>query len=167
MTSLRSERGDRSARLKRRRELSDEQKQEIRESFDLFDSDKDRAIDYHELKVALKALGFEMKKVEVLKILRDFDKNNSGKIEFDDFNEVVTDMMLDRDPQEEMMKAFHLFDDDTSGKISLRNLRRVARDLGEEINDDELRAMIDEFDTDQDGEISMEDFISIMTGDTL
>lgn len=26
--------------------------------------------------------------MEVLKILRDFDKNNSGKIEFDDFNEV-------------------------------------------------------------------------------
>ena len=35
----------------KRRELGEEQKQEIREAFDLFDTDKDKAIDYHELKV--------------------------------------------------------------------------------------------------------------------
>jgi len=39
----------------------------------------------------------------------------------------VTEMMLNRDPKEEMLKAFKLFDDDDSGKISLRNLKRVAR----------------------------------------
>ena len=37
----------------KRRELGEEQKQEIREAFDLFDTDKDNAIDYHELKVRL------------------------------------------------------------------------------------------------------------------
>lgn len=36
---------------RRRRELSNDEKQEIKESFELFDSDKDKLIDYHELKV--------------------------------------------------------------------------------------------------------------------
>ena len=64
----------------------------------------------------------------------------------------VSERVLQRDPHEEMLKAFRLFDDDDTGKITLRNLRRVARELGENVSDDELRAMIDEFDTDHDGE---------------
>ena len=60
--------------------------------------------------------------------------------------------MLQRDPREDLLKAFQLFDDDNTGRISLRNLRRVARELGEDMSEDELRAMIDEFDTDNDGE---------------
>jgi len=152
--------------LKKRRELSEEQKQEIKEAFELFDTDKDNAIDYHELKVAMRALGFDVKKADVLKILRDYDRDSTGKIHFDDFKEVTTDWMLDRDPQEEIYKAFRLFDDDSTGKISVRNLRRVARELGENMTDDELRSMIDEFDKDGDGEINENEFLSIMTGDT-
>ncbi|XP_042678956.1 centrin-3 isoform X2 [Centrocercus urophasianus] len=138
---------------KKRRELTEEQKQEIKDAFELFDTDKDRAINYHELKVAMRALGFDVKKADVLKILKDYDREATGKITFEDFNEVVTDWILDRDPQEEILKAFRLFDDDDSGKISLRNLRRVARELGENMSDEELRAMIEEFDKDGDGEM--------------
>lgn len=36
---------------KKKRELTEEQKEEIKDAFDLFDTDKDKAIDYHELKV--------------------------------------------------------------------------------------------------------------------
>ena len=58
----------------------------------------------------------------VLKILKDFDKAATGKITFEDFNEVVTDWILERDPHEEILKAFKLLDNNDSGKISLRNL---------------------------------------------
>ncbi|KAL5469350.1 hypothetical protein EMCRGX_G030600 [Ephydatia muelleri] len=164
--SLKSELPADKNRRRKRRELSEEHKQEIAEAFNLFDTDKDQAIDYHELKVAVRALGFEVKKADILKILKDYDKEGTGKISFQDFSEVMTDWMLQRDPREEIVKAFKLFDDDNTGKISLRNLRRVARELGENMSEEELRAMIDEFDTDHDGEISEEDFIAIMTGDT-
>lgn len=43
--------GERGGRRRKRRELTEEQKQEIAEAFALFDSDKDQALDYHELKV--------------------------------------------------------------------------------------------------------------------
>ncbi|XP_053787484.1 calcium-binding protein 4 isoform X1 [Vidua chalybeata] len=162
---LRNELSVDKTKKKKRRELTEEQKQEIKDTFELFDTDKDRAINYHQLKVAMRALGFDVKKADVLKILKDYDRESTGKITFEDFNEVVTDWILDRDPLEEILKAFKLFDDDDSGKISLRNLRRVARELGENMSDEELRGMIEEFDKDGDGEINQEEFIAIMTGD--
>ena len=71
-----------------RPELTDEQKQEIKEAFELFDTDKDGCVDYHELKVAMRALGFDLKKAEVLKILRDHDKTGHGLMDFEDFAKI-------------------------------------------------------------------------------
>ena len=50
----------------------------------------------------------------------------------------VSERILQRDPLDEIRRAFQLFDDDNTGKISLRNLRRVARDLGDKLDDEEL-----------------------------
>ncbi|GAO48899.1 cell division control protein 31 [Saitoella complicata NRRL Y-17804] len=152
-----------SRTLNLRSELTEEQKHEIKEAFDLFDNDRDGAIDYHELKVAMKALGFDAEKNEVLKILDENDRSGQRKIKYEDFARVMTEKIADRDPLEEIRRAFALFDDEGTGKISLRSLRRVAKELGEPLDDEELQAMIDEFDLDQDGGIDEQEFISIMT----
>lgn len=126
-------------------------------------------------------------------MIREYDRNDSGKIEYNDFVEIsnnnitikkiknqfqkdvycfvliiliyflfkVTQKYSERDPTEEIMKAFKLFDEDATGKISLRNLKRVARELGETLTDEELQAMIDEFDKDQDGQSKKEYYLFV------
>jgi centrin-1 len=42
-------------------------------------------IDAKELKVAMRALGFEPKKEEIKKMISDIDKDGSGTIDFNEF----------------------------------------------------------------------------------
>jgi len=151
-----------SNKSKNRIELTEEQKQEIQEAFDLFDTDGSGTIDAKELKVAMRALGFEPKKEEIKKMITDIDKDGSGAIDFNEFLEMMTKKMSEKDSREEILKAFRLFDDDETGFITLKNLRRVAKEIGENMNDDELQEMIDEADRDGDGQISEEEFLRIM-----
>ena len=145
-----------------RKELTEEQKQECHDAFELFDTEKTGRIDYHELKVAMRALGFDCKKAEALKLMDEHDIQRTGSIGEREFIDIMTQKIATRNPEEELRKAFELFDEDGTGRITLRNMRRISRELGENLSDDELQAMIDEFDTDQDGEICVEEFSAIM-----
>ncbi|KAG2772051.1 hypothetical protein PC129_g20149 [Phytophthora cactorum] len=158
----------RTARTGRRtkQELPEEQKKELKEAFELFDTDKVGSIDYHELKVLMRALGFQVSKREVLDLVEDVDVQRSGRVDFNDYMEIMRRKVLARDPDEEIARAFELFDEDGSGTITLRKMRRVAKELGENLGDDELQAMIDEFDQNQDGEIDMDEFSLIMKQST-
>uniref|UniRef100_A0A3Q3LB07 Centrin 4 n=1 Tax=Labrus bergylta TaxID=56723 RepID=A0A3Q3LB07_9LABR len=120
-------------------DLTEEQKQEIKEAFDLFDTEGSGSIDVKELKVAMRALGFEPKKEEIKKMISDIDKEGSGTIDFSAFLSMMTLKMGEKDSKEEILKAFRLFDDDGTGKISFKNLKRVAKELGESLTDEELQ----------------------------
>ena len=103
---------------------------------------------------------------EVVKLVHDADPNQKvtgdGFVDFNVFLDIMGDKYSERDPNDEIRKAFELFDDDRTGKIGMRNMRRIARELGENLSEEELQAMIDEFDRDQDGEINEEEFNYIM-----
>ncbi|KAF2849944.1 EF-hand, partial [Plenodomus tracheiphilus IPT5] len=169
-------------------ELDEEQREEIGEAFNLFDLDKDGYIDYHELKVAMKALGFDLPKNEILGLLNAHGvaapAGSTGKtgsqraqgqqyasgpgarqlLSFQAFQTLMAQRILARDPQEEIVRAFELFDEGGKGKITLQDLTRVARELGEGLSHDELVAMIEEFDMDGDNAISRDEFINICLG---
>merc|ERR1712182_25176 len=79
-------------------QLSDEQLDEIREAFSLFDSDASGMIDVRELKAAMRALGFEVKNEELKKMVTDIDNDGNGTIEFSEFLQMMTGKMGRRTP---------------------------------------------------------------------
>ena len=119
-------------------------------------------IDGTELKTAMEALGFKPKREEIKKMLADIDKDGNGTIEAGEFMELMTAKYSDKDAKDDMIKAFGLFDDDSTGKISMKNLKRVAAELGETMSDDELKEMMTMGDSDGDGEVNQDEFIRIM-----
>ncbi|KAG5177992.1 hypothetical protein JKP88DRAFT_82818 [Tribonema minus] len=146
-----------------RHELTEEQKQEVREAFELFDTEQTGTLSLYEAKVLLRALGFPVRKHDVLRAFHAVDPHADGAaVTLSHLYEMALPHYAGLDPQEEMLKAFRLFDADASGKISVADLRRVARELGEGLSEDDLQAMVDEFDRDQDGQISKDEFLAIM-----
>ena len=71
-------------------------------------------------------------------MITDLDKNKSGNIDFDEFLDMMTARMSDRDTREDINKVFRLFDEEGSQTITVKNLRKVARELGETMSDEEL-----------------------------
>ena len=142
--------------------LDEEELEEVREAFNLFDEDGTGHIDAKELKASFRALGFHVKSSEIRKMIQDMNKEGNAKFNVDEFIELATPRMATRDSKEEIMKIFDLFDEDGSGKITFHKLKRVAKELGEPLTDDELAEMIEEADRNNDGAIDRDEFLRVM-----
>ena len=145
--------------------LTEDEVMEIKEAFDLFDTDKSGEIDTDELKQALSNLGIDAKNQTLQNMINDIDKNQSGTIDFDELIDMMTAKMSDKDTREDLKKVFDLFlgDDEKADKIELKHLKRVAKELNENMSEDELNEMITRADTDRDGKVSFDEFYNIMT----
>ena len=99
-------------------------------------------------------------------MIADLDSDGSGAIEFNEFLALMTARVGEKDSREDIEKVFKLFDDERTGHVSIKNLRRVAKELGETMDDNELNEMIERADSNQDGLVDFEDFYSIMTKKT-
>ena len=135
----------------------------------------------------MKALGFDLPKSEILNILQTHGvpasqlNNGAGSkqpvpsqpifsgptrllLSHSSFLHIAAQRIMARDPREEILRAFDLFDQDGKGRIELNDLRRVAQELGEGLQEEELRAMIEEFDIRGEGGIGREEFVGICLG---
>merc|ERR1712151_575884 len=114
--------------------------------------------------------GFEPKKEELKKLVSDLDKSSSssgqGQLDFNEFLEIMTAKMSEKDSKEQIQKAFQLFKG-PSGKISFEDLKAVAKELGEMMSDEELQEMVREADKDEDNEVSEEELMRIIRKSTL
>merc|ERR1712100_84415 len=105
---------------------------------------------------------FEPKPGEIEKMIHSVDDDGDGEMDYDDFERMMEQKIINKDQKDDLMKAFSLIDDDQTGKISLKNLKRVAKELGETMTEEDLVEVIAESDQDGDGELSVEEFLAVM-----
>lgn len=145
-------------------ELTDEQKADIAEAFRLLDVDGVNTIHAKDLKVALRALGYEPQKDRMKKIISEIDKESmSNTLMADEFERIMQNKLFEYENEEEIDIAFPLFTQTNGEFITLDDLRRVAADLGENLGDEVLEEMLREADVlDNDGVISKAEFMRVM-----
>ena len=94
----------------------------------------------------MRALGFPIKKQDVIRYFKEIPKDITESLNFEEFIRIVAPIMPKRDSKEEIYKIFQLFDEDKTGKISFKNLRKIAHEVGENLTDEEIKEMIREAD---------------------
>ena len=141
---------------------SEEQILEVKEAFNVFDSEQKGGLDARELKAAISALNIKITKEEIRNIYSDFGKDIREKITLEEFMEIVIPRLPDRHTKDYIQKIFQYFDLENTGKITSRHLKKIAQEIGENLSDEELKEIMEEADKDADGYIGFDDFYRIM-----
>lgn len=124
-------------------ELTNTQKRELREAFDLFDADGTGRIPATDVKVALRALGFEVKKEELRQLLNEVGCNVNNTIDFNEFMSVLLLKAGERETKAEVLRAFRQLDVADKGFVAMEDIQQVAELLEQDLTEDELREMMD------------------------
>ena len=143
--------------------LTDEEITEIKEAFDLFDIEKTGFIETEDLKNAMETQGFAYKSPTIFKMVCELDVENKRKVDFDEFLALMTDHYIEEGSKKEAQKVFNLFDVDHTGFIELKNLKKIAKELGETLDDDDIIELITKTDKDGDGKVSFDEFYHVMS----
>ena len=87
----------------------------------------------------------------------------NGGINFDDFVDAINDKLEDKESKEGIKRIFDLFiDDPNADTITLRSLKKISKELGENMSDEELKDMLER--ASKNGvELTFEEFYDIMT----
>jgi Ca2+-binding EF-hand superfamily protein len=156
------------ARKYERPGLKQDEIEEIKEAFDLFDTDQSGEIDLKELKVAMASLGYESKNDTIFLMLSELDTDGSASLDFEEFLGLMSqDGKDEKDGRAEIQKIFRLFDQDNHGVILTRDVMKVCKELGERLTKEEVEEIVRRACQDESKmEITFEDFYQVMTKKT-
>jgi Ca2+-binding EF-hand superfamily protein len=167
--------------------ITAQEQAQIREIFELFDTDGGGTIASNEVDAALFALGFQPSTISgsgkarraSLLDLDSLSEDGTRTISLEEFTLLMKGELIGSSPLEEIWAAFSTLSEDSHvaagrlpepdaggrvgwGMVTLEGLRRACREYDVRLTEDELRCMMEEVDADGDGTVDKEEFLNIM-----
>ena len=117
----------------------------------------------------MQSLGFDSKNPTIFQLIADLDTPEAAKkggIDFESFVNAINDKLGDKETRDGIRRIFDLFiDDPNSDTITLSSLKRIAKELGEQMGQEDLKDMLER--ASQNGtELTFDEFYNIMTKKT-
>jgi Ca2+-binding EF-hand superfamily protein len=137
-----------------------EEIEEIQEAFSMFDTNGEGSIDPKVLKSAMVSMNFKQKSPIVFDMICQME-NYGRNITFEEFLEEISKQLGNREDREGIDKIFDLFDEEKKGVISVNCMRKIAKELGENLSPEEITEMVQRA-ASNGQEISRDDFYKIM-----
>jgi Ca2+-binding EF-hand superfamily protein len=151
-------------------ELEQRQNDEIKEVFNLFDTERKGIINGHNMKICFKTLGIDIKQKEVEDLVKQvFNKDITQTFKYDEFFQLAKKKLNEKDQDLEYEKQFFLLCDYNPGderevdKLTLNKeyLTELAKNVGESMSSEEIDEMI-QIVAGEDGTINKNQFIEFM-----
>jgi|EP00672_Neobodo_designis_P025063 calmodulin len=146
--------------------LSDEERAEFKEIFDLVDEDKSGEISKNELKKLMETLRLHPTEEELTAMMREVDADGSGDIDFDEFVTVMSRRVQADYTPEQLKSAFKVFETDNvpPGYVSTEVLEHALTTYGsDKLNQEEAAELLSTVDPEHTGKINYMEFINMMS----
>ncbi len=144
--------------------FTDQEICELREAFNIFDIESDGSIEISQLKILMNTLKIYPNEKELEQIIAEADPDNSNQIYFNQFLKIIGKRRKSKknDEIKYLKKLFKYLDRNNNGLISIREIRYIVVNSNENISEKDIEFLMKEADTDGDGYISLEEFLTVM-----
>ncbi|XP_072389854.1 neo-calmodulin-like isoform X1 [Diabrotica undecimpunctata] len=132
--------------------------QELEESFNLFDENKDGKISIKELANIMKRIDMPMSKKDLQIMFDEVDLDQNGMIDFGEFLIMMKKYEIHIAKEDEMRRMFNMFDVRGQGQITAADLKVALSKIGEPATDAEVEGMMLEAGVEKDEYITFSHF---------
>ena len=95
----------------------------------------------------MQSFRFDSKNPNIYKLIADLDipdEERNGGISFDVFLDAINNKLDDKESKEGIRRIFDLFiGDPNADTITLSSLKKISKELGENMSDEELKIMLE------------------------
>jgi calmodulin len=146
-------------------DMPEEERQQLKEAFDMFDKDGKGSISVDEIYRVMKNFGNDMSKDDIRAMIADLDEDGSGEVDFEEFIMFMKKTQEFSDSasaaeEDEVLKAFQVFDKDGNGHLSADEFKHILTNLGDRFTDAEVNEIFKEADLNHDGKLEYREFIN-------
>eukprot|EP00927_Polykrikos_kofoidii_P034306 TRINITY_DN29126_c0_g1_i1.p1 TRINITY_DN29126_c0_g1~~TRINITY_DN29126_c0_g1_i1.p1 ORF type:complete len:177 (+),score=30.45 TRINITY_DN29126_c0_g1_i1:86-616(+) len=153
-----------SAWMHVREGITEAEVMDLKASFDLLDGTGEGELDLDDAIESFETMDIERLEQEPLMIALRACRRRGTTATFGVFIDQMAPMIVSSDQsQDSLRRAWRLLDDRRKGSLTAEDLIRVARSFNTELSAEELTDMVSFADTDGNGEVSFDEFYTVLT----